>query len=164
MQFNRPRVTSVIAAALICCAGPVQSQAQAAVSFAPAHTPSPPTATGRWITESGNLEVQIEPCGDTQCGIVVRVLGNRSMSSSAQELQPADTRPALGMKILTDLRADGDAAWLGAIYNRENAKTYSVRLTMDGPQQLIVRAYVGLPIFGKSQLWRRVEGSAEMSK
>jgi len=28
---------------------------------------------------------------------------------------------------------------------------------MDGPQQLLVRPYVGLPLLGKTQLWRRAE-------
>ncbi len=37
---------------------------------------------GRWLTESGNLEVDIAPCGDTFCGTVSKVLANRSMSSS----------------------------------------------------------------------------------
>ena len=63
-----------------------------------------------------------------------------SINSMARRRSPAD---------------DGTLA--GEIYNRENAKTYSVRLTMDGPQQLLVRPYVGLPLLGKTQLWRRAE-------
>jgi uncharacterized protein (DUF2147 family) len=116
----------------------------------------PPAQIGRWVTESGNLEVDIAACGEALCGTVTRVLANRSMSAPGQQMEAADKRPALGMQILTGLRASGDDALTGEIYNRENAKTYRVRLTMDGPQQMLVRPYVGIPLFGKTQLWRRV--------
>ncbi len=122
-----------------------------------------PAQAGRWITESGNLEVEIAPCGDATllCGTVVRELAKLSMSTPGQEMDPADKRPALGMKILTDLQPADDEALGGQIYNRENARHYSVRLTMDGPEQMLVRAYVGLPLFGKTQLWHRVAASGE---
>lgn len=122
--------------------------------------PQPPAQAGRWLTESGNLEVDIAHCGDAWCGTVTRVLANRSMSVPGQEMDAVDKRPALGMKILTGLQASGDAALTGDIYNRENAKTYRVRLTMDGPRQMLVRPYVGIPLFGKTQLWRRVDVAA----
>lgn len=117
-----------------------------------------PVHHGRWITESGNLEVEIAPCGDTWCGTVTRVLANRSMSAPGQDMDAADKRPALGMKILTGLRPADEGVLVGEIYNRENAKTYSVRLTMDGPAQMLVRPYVGMPLFGKTQLWQRSAG------
>ena len=130
----------------------------AILALAAAQAQAQPAQAGRWITESGNLEVEIAPCGDALCGTVTRVIANRSMSAPGQEMDAADKRPALGMQILTGLRPSGDDGTLaGEIYNRENAKTYSVRLTMDGPQQLLVRPYVGLPLLGKTQLWRRVE-------
>lgn len=130
----------------------------AILALAAAQAQAQPAQAGRWITESGNLEVEIAPCGDALCGTVTRVIANRSMSAPGQEMDAADKRPALGMQILTGLLPSGDDGTLaGEIYNRENAKTYSVRLTMDGPQQLLVRPYVGLPLLGKTQLWRRVE-------
>lgn len=134
-----------------------------------ANTATPPIQTptphaGRWVTESGNLEVEIAPCGDALCGTVVRVIANRSMGVPGSDMDPVDKRPALGMKILTDLQPAGDNVLKGAIYNRENAKTYSVLLTMDGVQQMFVKAYVGLPLFGKTQLWRRAATGAEATK
>jgi uncharacterized protein (DUF2147 family) len=128
-----------------------------------AFTPSP-AQVGRWVTESGNLEVDIAPCGEAWCGTVTQVLANRSMSAPGQTMDAADKRPALGMKILTELRLADEGVLSGQIYNRENAKTYSVRLTMDGPQQLLVRPYIGLPLFGKTQLWRRVPVTSQEPK
>jgi uncharacterized protein (DUF2147 family) len=114
---------------------------------------------GRWLTESGNLEVDIAPCGEALCGTVVKVLANRSMGNPGGELVQADPRPVMGMKILSDLRPAGEGELKGEIYNRENAKSYSTVLSLAGPNQLVVRSYIGLPIFGKTQVWQRVGDS-----
>ena len=96
----------------------------------------------RWITESGNLEVDIAPCaGAALCGKVVRVLGSRSMSAPGTEMAAADAGPALGMTLLSGLRpTDGrNTEYRGEIYNRENAKTYRATFTPAEPGQLLVR-------------------------
>jgi uncharacterized protein (DUF2147 family) len=110
---------------------------------------------GRWVTDNGNLEVEIAPCGVAVCGTVTRVLGNRSMSGGG-EMVAADTRSPLGMIILKDFTSSGEGEWSGEIYNRENAKTYSCKISLGGPDQLVVRPYVGLPMFGKTLIWKRV--------
>jgi len=115
---------------------------------------------GRWITASGNLEVEIAACGAALCGTVTRVLGNRSMEAGSGEMKAVDERPALGMKLLSEFVAsDGEQAWAGQIYNRENGKTYRCRMSLstaaDSAGALVLRAYVGIPLFGKTQLWRR---------
>lgn len=124
---------------------------------------------GRWITANGNLEVEISPCGKALCGKVLRVLGNRSMVAGEGEMKPVDTRPALGMQILSDFlpvhgpEADHDAQaeheWRGQIYNRENGKSYACQMRVDTQTQargeLLLHAYVGLPLFGKTQRWQR---------
>ncbi|MBC7956810.1 MAG: DUF2147 domain-containing protein [Cytophagales bacterium] len=121
---------------------------------------------GRWVTASGNLEVEIAPCGNALCGTVTKVLANNSMSRDGEPMAPADPRPALGMKILVDLVPDeGDAApkvWRGQIYNRENAKTYRAKVEIEtrpnAQAELLVRGYVGLPLFGQTQRWLRAPG------
>jgi uncharacterized protein (DUF2147 family) len=113
---------------------------------------------GRWITASGNLEVEVAPCGQTLCGTVTQVIANHSMSPGGDDMKPVDTRPALGMTILIDFQPDADAdhtQWQGQIYNRENGKTYSCQMSLSPTGELVLRAYVGLPLFGKTQLWRR---------
>ncbi|RYF40083.1 MAG: DUF2147 domain-containing protein [Comamonadaceae bacterium] len=138
----------------------------AATIAPPAFAQAAAPQLGRWITESGNLEVELAPCGGAYCGTVVRVIANRSMSAPGAEMAAADTRPALGMSILRDLRpGDGEARgeWKGEIYNRENGKTYSALVTAPSADQLVIRAYVGLPLLGKTQVWRRAapQGAAQ---
>jgi uncharacterized protein (DUF2147 family) len=122
---------------------------------------------GRWVTANGNLEVEVAPCGAALCGTVTKVLGNRSMAPGGGDMQAADTRPALGMTLLKDF-APVDATeplrppteWAGQIYNRENGKTYSCNMSVstanNAAGELLLHAYVGLPLFGKTQRWVRV--------
>jgi uncharacterized protein (DUF2147 family) len=110
---------------------------------------------GRWLTHTGNLEIEIAPCGAVLCGTVTKVLANRAMGGSG-EMVAADNRSPLGMVILKDFKPSGDGEWYGELYNREEAKTYSCQLTLGGPGQLIVHPYVGLTIFGKTFIWKRV--------
>ena len=104
--------------------------------------------------------MQLAPCGPAICGTVVKVLANRSMSGPGAEMVPADPRPAMGMKLLTDFKPSGEGEWKGQIYNRENGKTYSALMTHPAPDQLVIRGYVGLPLFGKTQVWRRSTSDA----
>jgi uncharacterized protein (DUF2147 family) len=119
---------------------------------------------GRWVTASGNLEVEIAPCEHAICGTVVKVLANQSMSQPEAAMPPADPQAALGMKILTGFVPSGSAEWSGEIYNRENGKTYSCVMTLTGQDELKVRPYVVLPLFGKTQVWHRVAAAASSAK
>ena len=114
---------------------------------------------GRWVTESGNLEVEIAPCGEALCGTVVKVLANRSMADPSKML-PADAPSPLGMKVLRDFKPSGDGEWQGQIFNRENGKTYDCLMSLVAADQLKIRPYVGAPIFGQTQIWRRAEESS----
>ena len=115
---------------------------------------------GRWLTDNGNLEVEISRCGEALCGTVVKVLANRSMSGGG-EMVAADNRSPLGMTILKDFAAAGGGEWQGEIYNRENAKTYSCKMSLSAPDRLTVRPYVVLPLFGKTLTWTRVAAQSE---
>ena len=55
--------------------------------------------------ETVNVEVTIHPCGEALCGDVTRVFANNSMESlGAAKVAP----PRVGLRILSDLRPDGD--------------------------------------------------------
>lgn len=114
-------------------------------------TPQPPL--GRWLTQSGNLVIEIAPCGPALCGIVAEVRANRSMEDSRKAI--AGPPPAIGMKLITDLVPYGDE-WQGKIFNRENGKTYDCLISRDGPN-LKVRPYVFVSLIGQTQIWKPVD-------
>ena len=123
---------------------------------------------GLWLTASGNLEVRIAPCGAALCGKVARVIADQSMSRPGEPMA-ADAQPAReGMDILSGFAPSASEAtpdgrrvtteWRGRIFNRENGKTYDCLMSVGEHGELNLRAYVGLPLFGKTQAWQRVPG------
>ena len=83
------------------------------------------------------LIVDVEPCGPALCGTIVKVLANRSMDGGAAPM--AANTPGVGLKILTGFQRQGDGAWTGRLYNRENGKTYDSRISLESRDQLKVR-------------------------
>ncbi len=127
----------------------------AGMSAGAGSTVDPALVAGRWLTESGNLEIDIAPCGARLCGKVTKVVADRSMRDPRKAMVAADGRSPMGMTILSGFVLE-DGAWKGRIYNRENGKTYDCLMTVSGVDTLRIRAYVGLPLLGKTQLWTRV--------
>jgi uncharacterized protein (DUF2147 family) len=70
----------------------------------------------------------------------------------------------VGMMILNGLKADKDkqGRWRdGEILDPHNGKTYRCMVRLkDGGKKMKVRGYIGLPLFGRSQVWERAESAA----
>lgn len=142
-------------------AGLLSTAAQAQAQASPRNVHDP---RGRWITASGNLEVEIADCGDALCGTVTKVLADNVMGGDGKPAMRAGPNTKTGLKILIDLRPDDDQSpprhWRGQIFNRENDKTYSALVELvarpEAQSELLVRGYVGLPLFGQTHRWLRV--------
>jgi uncharacterized protein (DUF2147 family) len=67
-------------------------------------------------------------------------------------------QPVLGMRIIENLvRTDAQRFERGEILDPDNGEIYRVRITViDGGARLDVRGFVGISLFGRSQIWRRV--------
>jgi uncharacterized protein (DUF2147 family)/peroxiredoxin len=112
---------------------------------------------GRWLTASGNAEVEIKPCGAALCGTIVRILQNRSMADPSRSL---GDKPGLGLVVLSNFLPAGDGSFEGFIYDREAVQTYRCSLSLDPDGQLVVRGYLGWSVFGRTQRWTRVAGES----
>ena len=65
-------------------------------------------------------------------------------------------QPVLGMVFMSGLKKDGDEYNGGEILDPDNGKVYKSKLkVIDGGKKLNVRGYVGVPMFGRSQVWVR---------
>ena len=67
------------------------------------------------------------------------------------------TRPVLGLVILTGFRFDTDAWDDGDVYDPEKGKTYSCTMTLKDKNTLKVRGYIGISLIGRTEVWTRVE-------
>ncbi len=103
------------------------------------------------ITEvKGELRGQIEklyrPGGDEQ-------------NLRCEKCQGANKdQPVLGMVFMSGLRKEGNAYTGGEIVDPDDGKIYRSKITLvDGGRKLSVRGYIGVPMFGRSQIWLRQE-------
>jgi uncharacterized protein (DUF2147 family) len=149
---GRSRALALAAALAVVLAAP-GAAAQAAV-------------LGTWATEGGKSHVEITPCEPDAaklCGVIVWLkeplddagAPKRDRNNPDAALRE---RPILGLPLLAGFAAGGEPdVWEGGrIYNPEDGETYRCTMTLLGDGRLEVRGYVGLPLFGKSQVWTRV--------
>jgi uncharacterized protein (DUF2147 family) len=70
-------------------------------------------------------------------------------------------KPVIGMQIMKSYRKDDNdpAKFVGGeILDPDNGTVYRSHLTViEGGKKLVVRGYVGMPLFGRSQTWVRAE-------
>ncbi|OGT38829.1 MAG: hypothetical protein A3F12_04795 [Gammaproteobacteria bacterium RIFCSPHIGHO2_12_FULL_38_14] len=73
-------------------------------------------------------------------------------------------QPIVGMTILNHFKPDQNqvATWNGgSILDPKNGKVYhSTMRVLSNGKQLSVRGYIGIPLFGRSQVWERVNLAA----
>ena len=118
----------------------------------------PDAAIGRWTTETRNGIVEIDRCGASVCGRLLSSDGlraNPALTDANNKDAALRNRPLRNMTMLSGFTRSA-AAWDGGtIYNAEDGKTYSARLTPEGADTLKVRGCVFVPLC-KTQVWTRV--------
>ena len=117
---------------------------------------------GVWETPEAKSNVEVYECGAALCGRLISLKepidedGNEKLDRRNKD-ETMRSRPVVGIELLTGFVADGPGKWSdGRIYNPEDGKTYKCKLTLQDDGTLKVRGYVGLSIFGKTQIWRRL--------
>jgi uncharacterized protein (DUF2147 family) len=69
---------------------------------------------------------------------------------------PLHNKPIIGMLILRDMRQNGNKFSGGTIVDPDTGESYRCKMTLeDGGQKLTVRGYIGLAVFGRTQVWTR---------
>jgi uncharacterized protein (DUF2147 family) len=129
-------------------------------------------ALGTWRTEAGDqggrANVEVRRQGDRFVGVIVSLEEPNFPADHARAGQPKvdlenpdaskRERPIVGLRILSGFTHDGDGRWSGGtIYDPANGKTYKARITLEDASTLDVRGYVGVPLFGRTTTWKRVD-------
>ena len=66
-------------------------------------------------------------------------------------------KPYLGLIIIKGLIKDDDVYNGGKVLDPKIGKWYHCKITIEGKDKIIVRGYIGIPLFGRSQTWLRVK-------
>lgn len=120
---------------------------------------------GTWATEDGGGHIRIEQCGLELCGKIVwlREPNNDQGQPKRDRHNPDPAKreqTIVGMPLLQGFTPDKDepGKWTGGtIYDPESGKLYKATLTPQADGKLSLRGYVGVPLFGRSQIWTPVK-------
>jgi len=109
---------------------------------------------GSWATANGHSVVAIEPCGDALCGRIVGI------DRAPTEPMPTDVhgQPQCGLTVIKNEKPNGEGAWLGEVTDPRDGATYNAMLWLDTSGDLHLRGYIGIPLLGATQTWRKFTG------
>lgn len=118
---------------------------------------------GTWIEPAGSA-VRIDKCSSGLCATLVSI---SKTARSHMDIHNPDasmrTRPLCNLQIGSGFRlTDPSHAEDGHLYDPKSGKTYSGAMYSEG-DTLHLRGYVGLKIFGRSEIWKRTNESKTCS-
>lgn len=108
---------------------------------------------GRYVDAGGFVEITVGSCGNARCGTITRIIKNKpgEPDNDVHNDDPAlRDRPILGIRILKNLRWEGDA-WRGRVYNPEDGGTYKVHVKPASGGRLEVKGCVAF--LCRTQIW-----------
>jgi len=117
---------------------------------------------GLWLSEEKDGVIKMTREGDLIIGHLVWILpANGEKVEDLLDIENPDDslkkRPLLGIKLLKDFKFD-DGRWEdGSIYDPKSGKTYSAKMNLENENTLKLRGYVGIPLFGRTSAWSRVD-------
>jgi uncharacterized protein (DUF2147 family) len=124
------------------------------------------SVVGKWETIDGKTKkpssiIQILPKGSVYIGKIIKTFDNTSEKKLNRCVACRDNRknqPIVGLNIIENMQCVSNYCHGGTILDPRDGKIYkaTMRLINNG-QQLKVRGYVGVSLFGKTVVWNRYQ-------
>ena len=101
--------------------------------------------------------VQISEQNGLFVGKVTKILDPSGLPTCVKCSDYRKDKPVVGMEILTGLKKDGDNAYSGGkILDPDDGEIYSANIKLlEQGNKLDLRAYLGIPLIGRTQTWIR---------
>lgn len=123
-------------------------------------------ALGTWFNEEKDCKLRIYKCGksgEKYCGKIIWLdEPNEEDGTPKADDENSDPklqkRPLMGLVIMKRFVYDEDNVWEdGKIYDPENGKEYSCKMTLISKDRLDIRGYIGFSFIGRTAEWTRAE-------
>lgn len=118
---------------------------------------NPDHILGTYLTEGGKAKIKVTKQGAAYVGTLIwtsrgDVLDEHNPTKSER------TKKLVGKVILTGLKYDSGSDYKGGkIYDPENGKTYSCKVTTEANGNLKMRGFIGVSLLGRTTSWTRVK-------
>jgi len=123
---------------------------------------------GVWNNEERDAKIEIYKRGDKYRGKVIWLKepnypkGSKDGTPDTPRLDHNNPDPSLrktpiiGLNIVHDFSSANGHTWFGStVYDPKNGNTYRGKMTLVSPNQLNLRGFVGIPLFGRTTTWTR---------
>lgn len=112
---------------------------------------------GDWMNEKKDAKFQIFKQGNIYSGKIL--WGTGSETKDVKNPDPKlKSSGLIGLVMLNDFVFDGKDTWEdGTIYDPREGKTYSCKITLKNMDQINVRGFVGISLFGRTEVWTRIK-------
>ncbi|MEQ9426454.1 MAG: DUF2147 domain-containing protein [Cyclobacteriaceae bacterium] len=129
----------------------------------PAQEISSDDILGVWLTDDKESQIEIYKKNNLYFGKVIWMLEPNNEDGTPKTdinnpKKPLQSREIIGLNIIENFSFNGDEWTDGEIYDPNNGKTYSCVMKLEG-DQLEVRGYVGISLFGRTVVWTRVNSN-----
>ena len=117
--------------------------------------------TGMWKTFDDDTNqpaalVEITVKDGVYSGIIKKLLDPSALPTCEKCTDSRKGKPVLGMEILTGLKKSGESYVDGRILDPDDGEIYRTEMKLkDQGSKLEVRAYIGIPLLGRTQTWVR---------
>lgn len=127
------------------------------------YSANPDAVLGTWLTGSKKGHVQIYKENGKYYGKIVWLKEplDPKTDKPRTDINNPDSKkksvPILGLVNLRGFEFDGSEWAEGKVYDPENGKEYSCKMTLKDPNTLDVRGYIGFSMLGRTETWKRVK-------
>lgn len=123
---------------------------------------------GLWYNEDKDAKIEVFKCGEKYCGKIVW-MKNPDYPADSKDGAPGTPKldhnnpdsdlkkmPRLGLEVVRHMVWAGGNKWEdGTVYDPNNGKTYSAKFTLNDPENLDLRGFIGFSLFGRTSHWTR---------
>jgi uncharacterized protein (DUF2147 family) len=135
-----------------------------------AHAQNQDAIVGKWLNQEKEAQIEIAPCGGKYCGKIIwlqepnyppqdpKGMGDKPKVDRENPDPAKKGRPILGLNLVWGFTFAGENRWEGGfIYDPRDGKTYKCKMTLETPDHLKVRGFIGISLIGKTNHWTRVK-------
>lgn len=117
---------------------------------------------GCWMTFGNTAKVQIYKLNDKYFGKIIwademyEADGKTLKTDSKNENPKMRKRTIKNLELLSNFIYKDDMWTEGTVYDPKNGSTYRCKIKLNGTK-LEIRGYIGISLFGRTEIWNKVE-------
>jgi len=113
---------------------------------------------GGWVNQAGDGIIEIKQQEGYYVGIIMGSTDGKDRKDVNNSDPERQSKSLLHVKVMDEFVYAGNLKWEdGWIYDPNNGNTYSCEMTLIDHKTLKIRGYIGITLFGRTEIWTRYD-------